>query len=205
VEWLEAAKTRAESLGCGIDYRIIELQIPGVEEMRAGIMRSSDGHVIRKVLEVEHDEMVQAYLYRQDREGARRSAEWLSGHAQTIDPEYLNNVGYVFLAHGDATNAIEFFNRAISLGRKSALVVYNRGIARVLNGDIDGAREDLEEACRIVQSGTGEDDEAEALFVLEHVEEGRRVREQHGDVRVVRFSKCTIAALDWRDPESQEP
>jgi tetratricopeptide (TPR) repeat protein len=56
------------------------------------------------------------------------------------DPRALNNLGNLHLMSGDAEVAIRFYDRAAGGDPADAGIVLNRAVARLLNGDAEGAR-----------------------------------------------------------------
>lgn len=64
------------------------------------------------------------------------------------EPEHrkaLNNRGVLYVRMGRLGEALEDFDRSLRLGDDEE-IYFNRGLARILGGDVDGARQDLQKA-----------------------------------------------------------
>ncbi len=139
-----------------------------------------------RALPGDHATLLSDYSLLLATEGAPTGAVEICRAAVTAHPsrhDLLNNLGIALIADGQPAEALQCFNAALELAPQSATSTYNRGFAKLLQGDLKGFFQDNEArfaGSGLWQSGTAKLDELPlwmgepiaGLNLLVHAEQG---------------------------------
>jgi Tfp pilus assembly protein PilF len=88
--------------------------------------------------------------HRNDPASLDRAVKLSARFAESPNPDFLDTYGWVLYKHGDATAAVVALRDALAKVPQSPIVLYHLGMAQVLTGEADAARDSL---TRAVKSG----------------------------------------------------
>jgi tetratricopeptide (TPR) repeat protein len=101
--------------------------------------------------------------HRSDRPSLQRAAQLAARFAQSADPNFLDTYGWVRYKEGDATAAVVALRGVVAKAPESPIGLYHLGMAQILAGQSDGARENLGHALRSGRPFPGMDEAKVAL------------------------------------------
>jgi tetratricopeptide (TPR) repeat protein len=88
--------------------------------------------------------------HRSDPASLDRAVKLSARFAESTNPDFLDTYGWVLYKHGDATAAVVALRDTLAKAPQSPIVLYHLGMAQVLAGQADAARDSL---TRAVKSG----------------------------------------------------
>jgi tetratricopeptide (TPR) repeat protein len=107
--------------------------------------------------------------HRSDTASLERAAQLAARFAQSPNPDFLDTYGWVLYKRGDAAAAVVALRGVVAKAPESPIGRYHLGMAQVLAGQTDGARDNLSHALNSGKPFPGMD---EAKLALEHLAAG---------------------------------
>lgn len=134
---------RANSLGGDFEVDLRRVRVPTKRALIDSV--TSSGNVaLKSLLSMKHaGRMADHYLHGKRLARAVQHAELSQAYGFDLQPESLNNIGYVYMAAGDFARAREAFSNAAEAyggNPAAALPLYNHGVASLMLGDNEVAR-----------------------------------------------------------------
>jgi tetratricopeptide (TPR) repeat protein len=86
--------------------------------------------------------------YRTDKASLDRAAKLSARFAESPNPNFLDTYGWVLYKHGDATAALVALRNVLAKAPQSPIIWYHLGMAQVLAGQADAARDSLSRALK---------------------------------------------------------
>jgi tetratricopeptide (TPR) repeat protein len=104
--------------------------------------------------------------YKKDQASLDRAAKLSARFAESPNPDYLDTYGWVLYKHGDATAAVVALRNVLAKAPQSPVILYHLGMAQVLAGQADAARDNLARALKSGKSFQGMDEAKATLDKL---------------------------------------
>src|SRR5271168_716996 len=104
--------------------------------------------------------------YRKDQASLDRAKQLATRFSASANPDFLDTYGWVLYKRGDATAAVSALQSAVSKTPESSVSLYHLGMAQVLAGQADAARDSLTRSLRSGKSFSGMDEAKATLDKL---------------------------------------
>jgi tetratricopeptide (TPR) repeat protein len=104
--------------------------------------------------------------YRADRASLDRAARLTARFAESPNPNFLDTYGWVLYKHGDWNGAVVALRNVLAKAPQSPVILYHLGMAQVLAGQPDAARDSLTRALQSGKQFPGMDEAKAALEKL---------------------------------------
>jgi Tfp pilus assembly protein PilF len=104
--------------------------------------------------------------YKRDQASLDRAAQLSARFADSPNPDFLDTYGWVLYKHGDATAAMVALRNVLAKAPQSPIALYHLGMAQVLAGQKDAARDNLTRALKSGKPFPGMDEAKAALEKL---------------------------------------
>jgi tetratricopeptide (TPR) repeat protein len=104
--------------------------------------------------------------YKKDQASLDRAAKLAARFAESPNPNFLDTYGWVLYKHGDATAAVVALRNVLAKAPQSPVILYHLGMAQILAGQADAARDSLTRALKSGENFPGMDEAKATLDKL---------------------------------------
>jgi len=133
IEDIENMKIRAINQGIQFEYNIIEINIKSTDAIIEAINKSAEYDFKEMITDAHISRMVDAY-FKGEKSRSKRNADIALSYNTKLEPQSINNIGYVYLAFEEYQKAYDMFTLSISQDESAdikPLSFYNLGIVEI--------------------------------------------------------------------------
>lgn len=126
-------KLRAISQGIQFEYNIIETAVTSTDSVIKAINKSAEYGFKEMVADAHINRMVDAY-FKNEKSKSKRNADIALAYNTKLDPQSINNTGYIYLTFKDYKKAHDMFTLALNQDESAdikPLALYNLGVVEI--------------------------------------------------------------------------